>query len=100
MRALLFFLALYDGIIRKMSQDFELEASVPHNIREIKVGSCALGPVRQGEGSCDDCPIAMSLSGEARELLLRNCMGLRLVVMGCDEVLKCQSPERANTQMS
>ena len=43
---------------------------------------------------CLDCPLAKSLSGQALELLLKNCEGIQIVRMGCDEARLCGSPNK------
>ena len=87
-----------------MSQQHELGVSIPPKINEINFGgdSCDIETeaLKRRAGSCETCTIARGLTGEARELLLRNCLGLKLVVNGCEKRLICQSPYKENAQMS
>ena len=77
-----------------MEREFELEVMIPPNIRELEIGGRNISNDRDGEGSCEKCPVAKTLSGEALKTLLKNCTGLKFINMGCDSVLKCQSPDK------
>jgi hypothetical protein len=79
-----------------MENEQELRVSVPLNIRYLHLNSAAC---ELQEPDClENCVVAKALSGEALKLLLRNCSGTQTKQQGCEEIVKCDSPQRLDIQ--
>jgi hypothetical protein len=72
----------------------EIGTGIQENITEFdECGQYGRGPNLEDAGSCEKCPKARMLSGDALKVLLQNCPGLKVVTMGCEDALVCDSPD-------